>query len=150
MRSRTGAPHVPVVYMALKTFAENRSFSQANKARRPPNGYGRRHPPSLHRSRQSYDEGVPPERLQRREAVTFCLAVFSDAGDVASHKQERITSTGASVTTKEGCQVVPSLLLDLLIYTKMKRFTPKSKKALIPKKAPNVKNCTQPAGQASL
>ena len=69
MRSRTGAPHVPVVYMALKTFAENRSFSQANKARRPPNGDGRRHPPSLHRSRQSYDEGVPQERLQRREAV---------------------------------------------------------------------------------
>ena len=36
--------------------------------------------------------------------VFLVLIVFRDAGDVASHKQERTTSAGASMAAKEGCQ----------------------------------------------
>ena len=42
--------------------------------------------------------------------VYFVLTVFRDAGDVASHQQERITSVGASVSTKEDAETVQRYL----------------------------------------
>ena len=91
------------------------------------------------------------------------LTVFGDAGDAVTHRQERITSAGASVTTKEGCQnssTSPSQLTrqedNQRIETSQPQKLPskggarppfdlpelfQNKEALIPKKAQNVHNC---------
>ena len=51
------------------------------------------------------DEGTA-QQLRARDGLTeqhFYFSWFQDAGDVASHWQERITSAGASMTTRRGC-----------------------------------------------
>ena len=42
--------------------------------------------------------------------VYFVLTVFRDAGDVASHQQERITNVGASMSTKKDAETVQRYL----------------------------------------
>ena len=46
-------------------------------------------------------EVCPIYRQTAPAALLFVLTVYSDAGDAATHKQERITSAGASVTEKQ-------------------------------------------------